>query len=164
MINFFMSTDSMTWIRWVAPLALLGMIGCGSDPGEAITLVPVTGTITINGKPMANAMVSFIPDAGNKASTAGGDTTGPDGNYMAQYRGRNGLAPGKYKVTVVPGAAEESSNAVAGLDPFMASEGARAAAATKPAKKKEIKGEFEGDVEETATTLDFDVKASASTK
>jgi hypothetical protein len=164
MINFSVRTGPMTWIRRVAPLALLGMIGCGSDPDKAIKLVPVTGTVTLNGKPMANAMVSFIPEVGNTASTAGGDTTGPDGNYLAQYRGRNGLAPGKYKVTVVPGVEQESSAVVAGLDPFMAAEGARAAAAARPAKKKEIKGEFDGEVQDSATTLDFNVKTASTTK
>jgi len=153
----------MITIRWAVPLAFFGLIGCGSDPDSAVTLVPVTGTITLDGKPMANAQISFIPEATNAASTAGGDTTGPDGNYLAQYRGRNGLSPGKYRVTVVPGLAEEEgAPPVGGLDPFMAAEGARAAAATQrsASKKKETKGEFQSEVKETATTLDFDVKSS----
>lgn len=156
----------MTWIRWAAPLMLLGMIGCSSDPDSAIKLVPVTGTVTLGGKPMANAMVSFIPDAGNKVSTAGGDTTGPDGNYMAQYRGRNGLSPGKYKVTVTPGIEEDTSASNVSEafknDPFMAAEGARVAAASKPAKKKEIKEDFDREVNDSATTLDFNLKGSAT--
>ncbi|SIO36213.1 hypothetical protein SAMN05444166_4100 [Singulisphaera sp. GP187] len=157
----------MTMIRWTALLVLLGMIGCGSDPDSAIKLVPVKGTVTLDGKPMANAMISFIPEAGNDASTAGGDTTGPDGNYLAQYRNRNGLAPGKYKVTIVPGVAEGSAGGIPEEfkgDPFMAAEGARVAAASRPAAKKvEIKGEFDAEVTGSDSPLNFEVKAASAT-
>ncbi len=167
MIDSLSSTRFMTWIRRAGSLAILGVIGCNSDPDGAIKLVPVSGVITINGKPMANAAVSFIPDVSNTSSTAGGDTTGPDGNYMAQYRGRTGLAPGKYKVTVTPGVASADSSANVSEafknDPFMAGEAARSAAASKPvAKAKEIKGEFEAEVSNSASTLDFDVKSTES--
>ena len=48
-------------------------------------------------------------------------------------------------------------------DPFMAAEGARAAAAGKrAAKQQEVKGEFQEEVPAGGGTLDFDVKASAS--
>lgn len=157
----------MTMMRWAVFLTLLGMVGCGSDPDSAIKLVPVKGTVTLDGKPMANAMVSFIPELGNDPSTAGGDTTGPDGNYLAQYRNRTGLAPGKYKVTVVPGLPEDSAvNAPEAFknDPFMAAEGARVAAATKPsAKKAEIKGEFSAEVTGDDSPLNFEVKTASAT-
>lgn len=157
----------MTRIRWAVSLAMLGVFGCGSDPDDAITLVPVQGTVTLNGRPMADATVAFLPDPSNPASTAGGDTTGPEGNYLARYRGRSGLAPGKYKVTITPalssdGPSAEASEAFAG-DPFMAAEAGRAAAASKPASKtEEIKGEFDAEVTESGSTLDFDVKATAA--
>lgn len=156
----------MTRIRWAASLAIFGIIGCSSDPDSAINLVPVKGTITLDGKPMANAMVSFIPEAGDGPSTAGGDTTGPDGNYMAQYRNRTGLAPGKYKVTVVPGLSEDPAGGIPEElkgDPFMAAEGARVAAATRPSKKAEIKGEFTAEVKGDGEPLNFDVKAASAT-
>lgn len=151
----------MTWIRYASSLVLLGVIGCGGDPDNSITLVPVKGTITLNGKPMANAAVSFVPDAGNKFNTPGGDTTGPEGNYMARFRNRSGLAPGKYKVMITPGTSTAAGNVSEAFkdDPFMASEAARA----KPvAKAMEIKGEFEGEVTETGATLDYDVKATSA--
>jgi len=156
----------MTWIRRAVPLVLLGAIGCSDDPDAAVKLVPVKGTVTLNGKPMANAVVSFVPEPGNKTGTAGGDTTGPEGNYMARYRGRSGLAPGKYKVTIAPGAPTESMSHVSDAfkdDPFMAAEGARAATALKPvAKKAEIRGEFDAEVTASPSPLDFDVKATSA--
>jgi len=155
----------MTWIRGAVPLVLLGVVGCG-DADSAVALVPVKGTVTLNGKPMANALVSFVPEPGNKNGTAGGDTTGPEGNYMARYRGRSGLAPGKYKVTIAPGVSSEASANVSEAfkdDPFMAAEGTRAASALKPAAKKlEIHGEFDAEVTASPSPLDFDVKATSA--
>lgn len=155
----------MTWIRRAVPLALLGVLGCSGDPDGATRLVPVKGTITLNGKPMADAAVSFVPEPGNQVSTAGGDTTGPEGNYLARYRNRAGLSPGKYKVLVTPGVASNSASANVSEafkdDPFMAAEGAKAGAMNKPvAKRLEIKGEFDAEVGASGSTHDFDVKAT----
>jgi hypothetical protein len=155
----------MTRTQRALSLALLGLTGCGSDPDAAVPLVSVRGVITHNGKPMANAMVSFVPDPANQAGTAGGDTTGPEGNYLARYRNRSGLAPGKYKVTVVAGPeSDEAANANVSEafkdDPFMAGEAVRAAAAArrKP-KKPELKGEFDAEVTASGANLSFDVKS-----
>ena len=77
--------------------ALLAGPGCGGGP----KLVPVSGTITLNGKPLEDAEVSFIPFPENPdPKTPGADRTGPEGNYKPKYNGRFGLAPGKYKVLV----------------------------------------------------------------
>ncbi|WP_435010923.1 carboxypeptidase-like regulatory domain-containing protein [Tundrisphaera lichenicola] len=157
----------MISIRCAASLALLGVIGCGGDPYDSVALVPVKGTVTLNGKPMSNAQVSFIPVDTNAVGTPGGDTTGPEGNYMARFRNRAGLAPGKYKVTIAPGIAPASDdeNIAEAFkdDPFMAGEATRAASASKPSSKKmEIRGEFDAEVTDPASILDFDVKATSA--
>ena len=156
----------MILIRWTIPLTLFGVLGCSGDPDGAVRLVPVRGTITLNGKPMANAAVSFVPEPGNPSSTAGGDTTGPEGNYLARYRNRSGLSPGKYKVLVTPGLASDTSANVSDAfkdDPFMAGEGSRVSTARKPAAKAlEIKGEFDAEVAPKGSTLDFDVKSTTA--
>src|SRR5436305_5635610 len=93
----------MRWVRMVAGFALTGLIGCGGGTDDDnIKLVRVTGTITQNGKPLPNADVSFVPQTGNKDSTPGVDQTGPEGNYMVKYKGRTGVAPGKYQVIITP--------------------------------------------------------------
>lgn len=79
-------------------LCALLAAGCGGEGGPA--LVPVEGTVTMDGKPYANANVSFIPDASNSAVTSGSAITADDGSYKARYLSRYGLAPGKYKVTI----------------------------------------------------------------
>lgn len=85
----------------MALLALAGLVGCGC--GGGVKLARVKGTVTHDGKPLAKATVSFFPNPENKVQTAGGDVTGPEGNFAATYRGRLGLAPGRYKVLVAPG-------------------------------------------------------------
>lgn len=83
-------------------LLMFGLVGCGSGP----RLVPVSGTVTHNGKPM-EADVLFTPDPGNEAITIGKDTSGPAGNYKIMFGNRSGLAPGKYLVTVTEKLASE---------------------------------------------------------
>src|SRR5437764_14727601 len=94
-------TSDMRWVRTVAILTMTGLAGCGRDE-DNIKLVRVTGTVTKNGKPMAKANVSFVPQAGNKDSTPGIDETGPEGTYLVKFKGRSGVAPGKYKVMISP--------------------------------------------------------------
>jgi len=79
-------------------LPLLILPGCGNR----IPVTPVTGTITLNGAPVENAMVTFIPDSSGTVATA---TTDKTGKYILKtYRGDKtalGAFPGGYKVTVV---------------------------------------------------------------
>jgi hypothetical protein len=81
---------------WLLP-ALFGL-GCGGAEGPE--LVRVKGTVTLDGKPLEDARITFIPDPGNPAVTPGGAHSASDGSYKAKYMGRPGLAPGKYRVTV----------------------------------------------------------------
>jgi hypothetical protein len=50
-------------------LCIMAISGCGTSPPE---IVPVTGVVTINGDPLANAEVRFMPMA-----------DGLDGNFVA---------------------------------------------------------------------------------
>jgi hypothetical protein len=73
---------------------VLVVVGCGDGP----TLVPVAGVVTLDGKPLEGATLSFVPAPGNAVSTPGSDATGPTGNFKMSFNGRSGLAPGKYAV------------------------------------------------------------------
>jgi len=149
------------------PAAVL-LIGCGGDETARIKLVPVTGTVTLNNKPLEGAEVLFTPDPENAASTPGSDVTGPDGNYKVFFRGRAGLAPGKYSVvvtkTILPGGAsavgvpEEDRDMY--LESFRDPRGRR-----RPGDNNtvtEIRGEFEREVPPGGGPQDFDVKAKSS--
>ena len=84
---------------WAALLAIGLTGGCGGDPGLS-SLVPVKGTLTRDGQPMASTTITFLPDPSNEHVTIGTDTTGPDGSFSMTHRNHQGVAPGKYKVVV----------------------------------------------------------------
>ncbi len=61
-------------------LTLILVIGCGS----AARTVPVSGVVTLDGKPLANAHVAFQPEAAKGSANPGMGSfamTGPDGSY-----------------------------------------------------------------------------------
>src|SRR5262245_11678223 len=159
----------MRWLRGTVSLVLVILVGCGSDD-DNIKLVRVTGTITQNGKPLANAEVSFVPDAGNKDTTPGVDQSGPEGNYMVRYKGRTGVAPGKYQVTITPSDEVAKSKVPEKFknDPMMFNIMKEAQVSSKksgPAEKKAVvKSEFPAEVpDQSSVVIDFDVKSTSST-
>jgi hypothetical protein len=88
---------------WVC--LFVGIVGCGTgepvddrlralDPKE---LVPVGGLATINGKPVAKVIVTFLPPSGPAVGTA---ETDEDGKYELQTMGGKGVLPGDYKVAL----------------------------------------------------------------
>jgi len=93
-------------------------IGCGSGP----KLVPVSGVVTFNGKPLGEAVIQFLPDPPTDHAHPADDVTDPEGNYQAETKGRYGAVPGKYRVVItkdttpIPAAVSEQFKD----DPFMA--------------------------------------------
>ncbi|HKB04365.1 MAG TPA: carboxypeptidase-like regulatory domain-containing protein [Gemmataceae bacterium] len=91
-----------------ARVVLVGLVvaasGCGpADDGRA----PVTGTVSLDGAPLAGVTVAFFPEPGSPGQ-GGFGRTDAQGRYEIAYdfTGK-GLVPGKYRVTVVktpPGA------------------------------------------------------------
>jgi len=82
---------------WVIVGALL-VGGCGSGA----KLVPVAGTVTLDGQPLPVGSVTFQPEAGpgnaNQEVPVGKIV---DGKYELTTHGKKGAPPGKYKVVVV---------------------------------------------------------------
>ena len=74
------------------------LIGCGDAP-PVETLVPVGGTLMVNGKPLDGVTVTFIPEI-SKNNRGGSGTTGADGSFTITDLTQNlpGLAAGKYTV------------------------------------------------------------------
>lgn len=69
-------------------------LGC-SDQG----MLPVEGTITLDGEPLAGAAISFVPAEGGRPSSG---QTDDQGHFtLASYTANDGVPPGEYKVTVV---------------------------------------------------------------
>lgn len=83
-------------------LCVLSLVGCGGGaPAKPLPdTVPVTGTITLDGKPLAFAAVTFVPGVQTKGIECTG-LTDESGNYkLTQIRGKEGAPPGEYKVVV----------------------------------------------------------------
>jgi len=84
-------------------LAVLGTVAvlCGCDRSADPSLVPVTGTVTADGQPLAGARVTFIPKDGTPGFGGTGKTDG-SGNYMLAGSRDNaaGIPPGEYRVAI----------------------------------------------------------------
>jgi hypothetical protein len=141
----------------------VAMIGCGESGPK---LVPVSGTVTLNGKPLEGAEIVFTPDPASTEGQPAVDMTGPAGNYKAMTRGRSGVVPGKYKVVITktPVVAAPSASAAFKDDPFMAQLSANGPDPVQ-AKKNDpasatIQADFEREVPPEGGPQDFDVKAA----
>lgn len=91
-------------IGWCALLALAVAAGCSKSPkatGPVLDVTPAAGTVTLDGKPLADATLTFIfegqPPGGYIGSGAGTDA---EGHYQVNSAGQAGAVPGSYKVTV----------------------------------------------------------------
>jgi hypothetical protein len=87
-------------------LALL-VAGCGIG---SIKTVPVSGRVTLDKKPLANALVTFVPVAGSdqkEPPPSAIGTTDENGHYSLMLNSgdkKKGAVVGKYKVIITLGA------------------------------------------------------------
>ncbi|HUE71098.1 MAG TPA: hypothetical protein VMP01_09440 [Pirellulaceae bacterium] len=84
--------------------AVLGafIAGCGGPSVPTFQLVPVTGTVKLNGTPLADAEVQFHYDGDNRPPQYFGSTgkTDPNGKYELLTNAQKGCVEGKFKVVV----------------------------------------------------------------
>jgi hypothetical protein len=94
------------WIRVALGLAVLGgSAGCGPTDN----LVKVTGVVTLDGKPLSAATITFNPVAGAGRPASG--LSDAVGNFqLTTSRPNDGAAPGQYKVTVTKEQAADPVN------------------------------------------------------
>lgn len=88
--------------------AWLCLAGCGGDGKVA----PVSGVVTLNGKPVADVELLFQPEAGDSTNSPGPPATGvtgPDGRYTLKVIGdsKPGATVGKNHVLFSARAAAE---------------------------------------------------------
>jgi hypothetical protein len=91
-------------MRWLSLPALLLVIlaGCG---GDGYKVAPVSGQVTLNGKPLAKASVTFSPVASGKNLEPGPSSYGhtdENGRYTLKLmtNDSSGAVVGKHKVQV----------------------------------------------------------------
>lgn len=80
----------------------LGLVGCGEVGEQAPAgMVALSGTVTMDDKPLEGAMVSFIPLDASAVSHSFSGRTNAEGKYQLQGPANSlGALPGKYKVTI----------------------------------------------------------------
>ncbi len=79
-----------TWLPALACLLILA--GCGGPT------IPCTGEVLLDGKPLPNAAVMFIPSDGSRAATG---RTGSDGCFrLTTFKPGDGAFPGEHRVTI----------------------------------------------------------------
>lgn len=82
----------------LAAVALSSVSGCSGEAGDRLPVYPVSGTVTQNGEPVADAQVAFVPVGEGKAATG---NTASDGTYeLTTYTAGDGAAAGEYKVKI----------------------------------------------------------------
>ncbi len=76
-------------------LAVVVLAGCGAGGPE---IAYVTGKVTMDGKPLPNATVVFVPENGRPA----GATTDEEGEYVLNFaQGRKGAIPGESTIRIM---------------------------------------------------------------
>src|SRR5262245_18894465 len=91
--------------RWGLPAAALfvvaGVVGCG---GSGPKYVPVSGTVTLDGKPYGDAVVVFLPKASAEHPEPGrssaGETDSKRHFVLKTDVLKNGAVIGKHKVMI----------------------------------------------------------------
>ena len=102
----------------LAPLLVLVASGCNS--GSADGLVPVTGTVTLDDKPLANAVLTFIP-SGETLGQGGVARTDAAGKFEATSFDLKdkGLVQGNYRVVITKPVNPDGTDFVAAPDTDM---------------------------------------------
>ena len=123
--------------------AIMSLVGCGGEklPG----LGRVEGTVTMDGKPVPEAMVWFEPSNGKTAAAIG--QTDAEGHYELFFsRGHKGANVGEnlVKITTFREISDESGNQVR--------------KETIPARYN-VKTELKADVKRGTNKLDFELKS-----
>jgi hypothetical protein len=76
---------------------LFGLAGCSHRPANYPETAPVSGTVTLDGKPLAAATICFSPSEGRSSSAV----TDQAGRYELHYAGRvTGAMLGTHRVTI----------------------------------------------------------------
>lgn len=87
-------------LRWSWMLCVVAVSGCGGglNTGDIEAVVPVSGTLTYQGKPLENYQVIFMPSDGRRVATGVADAQGKF--TMGTNEAGDGAPPGPCKVAI----------------------------------------------------------------
>ena len=117
----------MVTVRGTVLGLAVALLGCGSEPvGNVQKTVPVTGIVTFEGQPLADAEIQFTP-AGSGGGSAG--RTDAEGRYALNYGpSAEGAIPGFHNVSILVGESAEAEIRRDDMTPRELSEAMKAAA------------------------------------
>lgn len=148
-------------LRNVAIGFALGLlVGCGPSSPK---LVPVTGTVSLDGEPLAFKSLLFLPEGETAGNGAGGFTNG-EGNYaltaviFGATKDYDGCPPGRYRVVVSEPTIPITAADFGPLDEE--EEGGEPAVAVGPTSEPSVKDVPAVYTSEQTTTLVLEVPAS----
>ncbi len=76
-------------------VSILALYGCGKS--ESLERFSVSGTVNVDGQPLSEGRISFLPSAGTNGPTAGGSVQAGKFNIPRNQ----GPAAGKYRVEII---------------------------------------------------------------
>ncbi len=97
---------------FVLPI-LLVVVGCGPDLSHLPKTVRAEGIVTLDGSPVADATVTFIPESGNYGCSAVTNTSGKF--VLNAFKEKPGAVPGSYRIEVNKTVASAGQDAEVGL-------------------------------------------------
>lgn len=105
-INFRTNDSRLSCCSFSLIIALLCSVGCSSSLPEKATTTGVTGTVTLDGKPVTTGYVAFIPlpseNAEAEVKMRGGGVYEADLDASGKFAFDKGVTIAKYKVIVSP--------------------------------------------------------------
>lgn len=86
-------------MRVLAAMSLLALLISGCNSSGSVPPVPVSGKVTLEGKPVEGAIVTFLTKTGEGRSASG--KTGADGAFkLTSINTNDGAPPGDYIITI----------------------------------------------------------------
>lgn len=85
---------------WATALPVI-LVGCGAG-SQDVSLAPVSGTVTLDGEPLADASVQFQPDTDDMLAPSSYGLTDAQGRYSLELlsSGESGAVPGEHLVSI----------------------------------------------------------------
>jgi hypothetical protein len=147
-------------LRWAALLLAAALSGCGG--GDELNVGEVEGVVTLDGKPLPNAVVTFTPKAGGPSGVG---KTDADGNYQLLTVNDLGAVVGEHTVSIVcvpaPGESNPSAGHGAEFEKAMAGRPDHnpPKPATKVPERYNTQSELVEQVEAGSNEINFDLKS-----
>lgn len=154
-----MKSSTQSILRVCAFLAVINVLavvaGCGT--GNSVSTAPTSGTVTLGGKPLEGAIVSFFPEGGGVESVA---VTNGAGDYKMMTIDQAGTAPGSYKVTISHLVPKDGTSVPEGMDPIQLKMQGLAVENLPERYSDYEKTELKADVTSESNDIDFDLSTS----